>query len=240
MPEPKKIWTGTWMGIAAHVEMIGGVPVPFLAGRRAQFEADVHGILGAAVVGLAAERDAAQVKLVLPEDAEAFVQEVEARAENIGGPWVIRRDELPEEFEDSLGYPSSIGPLDHVEFLPEDPAEVEHLARFVSWAPYDVSRLVAIVRGQRGRLVDLEADNRAAYAERDTLQAERDALRDRLAKLEDALGYAVTQLEAANELISDEDLWADDDGVQDVRDWIHGIRSTLLKEGGHNGEASKI
>lgn len=60
----------------------------------------------------------------------------------------------------------------------------------------------------------------------------RDALPEvlgRLEKLEEALGYAVTQLEGANDLLLEEEVRGEEDGVQDIRDWIHETRVDLLK-----------
>lgn len=157
MPKSGKIWTGTWMGIDAHVEVIGRAPVAFLSGRRAQFEGDVLGILGAAVVGLAVDEHRA--------------------VSEIGNVVASVAKEL-------------------------DPRDCDPDGNEPVWLP--VRRM-----------------------------------RDRLAKLEAALGYAVTQLEAANELLFEEEVRGEEDGVQIMRDWIHEIRAGLLKDGGRDGETSK-
>lgn len=57
MSEPKVIWSGTYAGIEADVRVVGGTPVPFLAGRMATWERDIGSILEAAAMGLALERD---------------------------------------------------------------------------------------------------------------------------------------------------------------------------------------
>lgn len=64
MSEPKVIWTGTYAGYAVDVRIVGGVPVQFLDGRRSMLPGDREGITNAAVVGLAAERDACRSMLV--------------------------------------------------------------------------------------------------------------------------------------------------------------------------------
>jgi hypothetical protein len=91
-------------------------------------------------------------------------------------------------------------------------------------------RLCAIVREQ-GASIELLQDKLVdETAQRELVEVERDTLRERLAKLEDALGYAVTHLEAANELLFEEEVRGEEDGVGDIRTWIHEVRSTLLKK----------
>lgn len=57
MSEPKVIWSGTYAGIDADVRVVNGKPVPFLTGRTTAFMHHAEGVLGAAVMGLAIERD---------------------------------------------------------------------------------------------------------------------------------------------------------------------------------------
>ena len=90
------------------------------------------------------------------------------------------------------------------------------------------STLCAIVRGQHGRTMDLEADNRAAYAERDALQNECDALRERLAKLETALTHALNDLESAIDVIDAEGI--EEDAIDESRVWLALTRRELLSE----------
>ena len=57
MSEPKVIWSGTYAGIDADVRVMSDTPVLFLAGRVAIFHGNIGGVFGAAVMGLAHERD---------------------------------------------------------------------------------------------------------------------------------------------------------------------------------------
>jgi hypothetical protein len=63
-------------------------------------------------------------------------------------------------------------------------------------------------------------------------RCESDRLRDRLAKLEAALAFGLTQLETANELLFQEGARDEEDGVGEMRAWIHAIRAGLLKDKG--------
>jgi hypothetical protein len=55
-------------------------------------------------------------------------------------------------------------------------------------------------------------------------------LQERLAKLEAALGFAVTQLEGTAELLLEEEVRGEEDGINDIREWTHEIRTGLLKD----------
>jgi hypothetical protein len=63
MTEPKTIWQGKYAGVDASVQVSGGVPFTYLAGRLAMHREDQQGIMAAAELGLAAERDTALSRL---------------------------------------------------------------------------------------------------------------------------------------------------------------------------------
>lgn len=225
MSEAKKLWTGTWMGIDAHVEVIGGAPVAFLSGRRAHFEGDVRGILGATVVGLAAEGERWQCAsgCVNPETISAVIADFYKRAEcrpPLGG--------IPDG-------------IDRIKA--ERDALRDRLALIQSTDNQNLdARAEALADVFAGKNVDgCHATESEIDAVRKTLaycaKKETD-LRDRLAKLEAALDHALNHLGDANNALEAE-VGDDDEDVRATRLWIETTRSEVWK-GTANGEASKI
>ncbi len=71
MSEPKVIWSGTYAGIPADVRVVNSEPFVFFSGHMRVFVNDIEGILGAAVMGLAAERDELHARLSKLETVNA-------------------------------------------------------------------------------------------------------------------------------------------------------------------------
>lgn len=114
------------------------------------------------------------------EDVEAFLQEVEARANKATpGPWF-----------DSRYHDDQLGP--HIEGLDERPVafcslgakEHSENGAFIANARADIPRLVAIVREQATEIAALKTARGFVDEQAWKISEERDALRDRLAKLE--------------------------------------------------------
>ncbi len=154
----------------------GALPLSvYFCGRREDYPAAVENVLERA----ATEYDRA-TRAELPEDVEAYLQEVEARADKATpGPWF-----------DSRYHDDQLGP--HIEGLDERPVafcslgakEHSENGAFIANARADIPRLVAIVREQASKIellqhaFDLEVDGHRFASD------ERDVFRERLAKFE--------------------------------------------------------
>jgi hypothetical protein len=133
----------------------------------------------------------------------ALVAPIEARANKATpGPWNIEREMGIEDDPDDTVYAvESIGPLVHVQFRGDiigDGEQADADAEFVSEARIDVPALIAELRAMAGKSDRRSDQLRVALEHADHAQnigekmiRERDALRERLAKLEAALHVAL-------------------------------------------------
>lgn len=236
MSDPRVIWSGTYAGIDADVRVVNGAAIPFLAGRVAIFSGDVGGVLGAAAIGLAAERDACRSMLTpIVEWADGLrISQEAAEAiplDRLLGEAGLRGKEcaaLRAERDVLLERLTRIEePAKRLVDIDNDLAEGRDVTTKASFHDA-VMRPIEELRGYFGNVVRAEKRGQTIFDwevdRRKRVERERNELRERLAKLEAGLATACNEWEYASQYKGDflAAKHGDAEGIAELRELLKG------------------